>query len=613
MDTAPALDNPETSDSDHTTEDEVTNQNWFLRQFFLPVPIDTLVYFRIALGAILLWEVYRFLSAGWPRVLFLDPPFHFHYFGFSWVEVPSAPILYAYFYGMGLLSLMIISGCLYRFAMPLMFLGFSYLFLLEQATYLNHFYLVTLICGIMCFLPANRAFSIDAKLWPSIRSATVSQWVITLLRLQVGLAYFFGGVAKCNPDWLSGLPMQMMLLENDDFPLVRSFFGEPEVALFFAYSGLLLDLFIVPALWWKPTRIPALLAAAGFHIMNDMLFRIGIFPWFMLAATLILWPPFRLTPLNLLRTYGSLIVIRRAMEISELPGGPVPPGNLIISAIVIAGLVSLWFVKPKERVIVIAALAVVNLGTGLTVGVGLYLIYLAIGVPLAILLSMPPKWLRELKITGDGSEKSIPVPQPMNIARWCTLGGVCLYLTWQFLMPWRHWLYPGDVHWTEEGHKYAWHMKLRVKRAEYVKFFIVDEQGFTLEEVPIFTPETLGGLADLESDDSSMWIENEEFSERTRLTPRQARAMATRPELIRQYAHYLREIYERELEKPVQVMGYINISLNGREPQLLVDPDRDLSRIEATWGSDDWILPNSAPLPPLIRRIVSGYEPAVSR
>ncbi|MDX5442717.1 MAG: HTTM domain-containing protein, partial [Hymenobacteraceae bacterium] len=38
-----------------------------------------------------------------------------------------------------------------------------------------------------------------------------------------------------------------------------------------------------------------------------------------------------------------------------------------------------------------------------------------------------------------------------------------LYAATQILVPLRHFLYPGNVNWTEEGHKFAWHMMLRSK------------------------------------------------------------------------------------------------------------------------------------------------------
>lgn len=63
------------------------------------------------------------------------------------------------------------------------------------------------------------------------------------------------------------------------------------MVMLFTWGGLLLDLFIVPFLLWRRTRVPALLLAITFHLMNSQLFNIGIFPWFAIAMTLIFMPP----------------------------------------------------------------------------------------------------------------------------------------------------------------------------------------------------------------------------------------------------------------------------------------------------------------------------------
>src|SRR5690606_31415103 len=139
--------------------------------------------------------------------------------------------------------------------MGLFFLAFTYIFLLDQATYLNHFYLISLISFLMIFLPLDCAGSVDAWLWPKMRRATAPAWTLWLLRFQVGVAYTFGGIAKLNSDWLRGEPMRNWLAERwGQMP------SETWV-LFFSWGGALFDLLIVPALLWHRTRIPAFLAA----------------------------------------------------------------------------------------------------------------------------------------------------------------------------------------------------------------------------------------------------------------------------------------------------------------------------------------------------------------
>jgi hypothetical protein len=58
-----------------------------------------------------------------------------------------------------------------------------------------------------------------------------------------------------------------------------------------AYSGLLFDLLIFPALLWKKTRYIALAAGVGFHLFNSLIFDIEVFPWLALVATLLFLRP----------------------------------------------------------------------------------------------------------------------------------------------------------------------------------------------------------------------------------------------------------------------------------------------------------------------------------
>src|SRR6266480_1954295 len=58
----------------------------FLSRLFSPVDIASIAIFRIAFGLILLWEVVRYFQNGWIREYFIDPQFHFSYYGLDWVK-----------------------------------------------------------------------------------------------------------------------------------------------------------------------------------------------------------------------------------------------------------------------------------------------------------------------------------------------------------------------------------------------------------------------------------------------------------------------------------------------------------------------------------------------
>jgi vitamin K-dependent gamma-carboxylase len=71
-----------------------------------------------------------------------------------------------------------------------------------------------------------------------------------------------------------------------------------------------------------------------------------------------------------------------------------------------------------------------------------------------------------------GREVGIPVASPIPRPRW-PLVFCAACLTVQCVVPLRHWCYAGEVNWTEEGHDFSWHMKLRDKEG-VIAFTVVD-------------------------------------------------------------------------------------------------------------------------------------------
>ncbi len=183
------------------------------------------------------WEVYRYLTHDWISRYYIKPAVYFTYYGFSWVKPWPGKGMYVHFFALGVLALCIFAGFFYRIAATLFFLGFTYVFLLDQTRYLNHFYLVCLISFIMIFLPAERALSIDALLRPKIRSDTAPAWTLWLLRVQIGIAYFFGGMAKLNSDWFHGEPMRTWLSPLTKLPLFGPLFAKEWVVYNFVIGG----------------------------------------------------------------------------------------------------------------------------------------------------------------------------------------------------------------------------------------------------------------------------------------------------------------------------------------------------------------------------------------
>ncbi len=260
-------------------------------RLFSPVDISSLVYFRIAFGGIMLWEVIRYFQYDRISRYYIEPKFFFTYYGFDWVKPWPGDGMYYHFIALGALSLFIMLGIFYRMSTALFFLGFTYVFLLDQANYLNHFYFVSLVSFLMIFVPAHRAFSIDAWRRPEIHSESTPTWALWVLRAQMGIVYFYGGLAKLNWDWLQGEPMRIWLAKRAYYPYVGWLLSQEWAAYFFSYGGLLLEFLAVPLLLWRRTRIFAFCWVVAFHITNAYLFNIGIFPWFSIAATALFFSP----------------------------------------------------------------------------------------------------------------------------------------------------------------------------------------------------------------------------------------------------------------------------------------------------------------------------------
>lgn len=455
---------------------------------FQPVDVSFLVFFRIVFGGILVWEVYRYFTRGWITRYFVEPVLTFPYYGFSWVKPWPGRGMYIHFFVLGLAAACVMVGFLYRLAAPVLFVAFTYFFLLDQTRYLNHFYLVCLISFLMCFLPAERAFSVDALLRPKIRSDFAPAWTLWLLRAQVGIPYFYGGIAKLNSDWIhGGEPMRIWLNPLAKVPGFGQVFASDWLVYSFVFGGLLLDLLVVPLLLWRRTRIFAFTAAVLFNLLNAVIFEIGIFPWLMLGALLIYFPP------------DSARRFARAFMSSGEDFDSVEP-------------------------------------------------------------------------SPAASVKSEPVAEKANLS-WLSSGQkvvaglLAVYFVVQLLLPLRHHVYPGNVSWTEEGHNFAWHMKLRTKGSEAVFTVTHPASGRT-------------------------WtIEPKDYLESHQLTK-----VITKPDLVLQFAHYLAEEKRREGYENVEVRASILCSLNGRQPQLLIDPNVDLAKEEMSLLPTPWIVPLTTPL-----------------
>jgi hypothetical protein len=252
------------------------------------VSIAPLVTLRIMLGLLLSVSTIRFILLGWVEDHYLQPVFHFSYFGFEWLPRVKGIGLYVIHFLMLAASLMVMLGWYYRVSALLLFLLFTYTELYDLTYYLNHYYFVSLVCLLLIFVPANRAFSVDVIRNPSLFRAQVPQWAPLLFKLQIIIVYFFAGIAKINYDWLvEALPLRIWLPPNEHLPLIGPLFTWHLTPWLFSWAGMLFDVSIPIWLLWNRTRPVAYLMVLLFHGLTGILFQIGVFPLVMMGATLI--------------------------------------------------------------------------------------------------------------------------------------------------------------------------------------------------------------------------------------------------------------------------------------------------------------------------------------
>ncbi|MEM6398373.1 MAG: HTTM domain-containing protein [Bacteroidota bacterium] len=245
----------------------------------------SLAIFRISFGLLVFISQVRFLLKGWVEACYLSTDFHFTYQYFHWVE-PLSPdwLMYALVVVTALSGLLVAIGLWYRVSTIILFFSFTYLELIEQSWYLNHYYLVSLLAFLLCWLPADNCLSVRS--WQPRERIPILY--TNIIRLQLSLVYFFAGLAKLRSDWLlEAQPLKIWLRAKTDTPIIGPLLGYEETAYLFSYGGMLYDLSIPFLLWYARTRPFAFLVIIGFHVMTAVLFPIGMFPWVMIVGSLV--------------------------------------------------------------------------------------------------------------------------------------------------------------------------------------------------------------------------------------------------------------------------------------------------------------------------------------
>jgi hypothetical protein len=250
--------------------------------------IAPLAVLRMAFGLIMLISTIRFMEKGWVYAFYIKPTFYFPFYGFEWVRPLPAIAMYAVFVLMAVTAFFILVGFFYRISIAAFFGCFVYVELIDKSYYLNHYYFVSVIAFLLLLVPAHRYFSVDVVRRPSLKVTQVPAWTIDIFKWQLCLVYFCAGFSKLNYDWmLEAMPLKLWLPANSGLPLVGGLFRQTWVAFLFSWFGAVFDLSIGFLLLYKPTRRIAYVFVLIFHIFTGWLFKIGMFPYIMIAVTVI--------------------------------------------------------------------------------------------------------------------------------------------------------------------------------------------------------------------------------------------------------------------------------------------------------------------------------------
>ncbi len=258
---------------------------------FKQIDNSALIIFRIFFGLLIFLESVGAIFTGWIKKTLIDPEFTFSFIGFEWLQPLPGYWMYVYYLIMGIFGLFVMLGYRYRFSIIAYTILWTGTYLMQKASYNNHYYLLVILSTLMCIQPAANYCSIDAKRNPKIIKQSMPQWCTYIVIIQMAIVYTFASVAKWYPDWLDTSVIELLMSTRADYPIIGGVLQQKWVHYILAYMGLIFDLLVVPLLLWKPTRKWTFFASLFFHLFNSIVFQIGIFPYMSIALIVFFYPP----------------------------------------------------------------------------------------------------------------------------------------------------------------------------------------------------------------------------------------------------------------------------------------------------------------------------------
>ena len=224
-----------------------------------------------------------------------------------------------------------------------------------------------------------------------------------------------------------------------------------------------------------------------------------------------------------------------------------------------------WLLWRRSRPAAYVVLVVFHVMTWLLFPIGVFPWIMIVGATVFFPSDWPHQVISKLRRRPDAAaSQARPSPLEPSWTSRAWLAGLLLFAFVQVAVPLRHWAYPGNVRWNEDGYRFSWRIMLTEKTG-LVRFRVTD--AVTGEQ----------------------WLEYpEEY-----LTPLQYERMAYQPDMILATAHIIaRDAGSRG--RSVQVRADAFVTMNGRPAARFVDPEVDLASVKPGLQPKSWVLPVDA-------------------
>ena len=131
--------------------------------------------------------------------------------------------------------------------------------------------LIKMLLFYSCFAPLGYCLSLDSYLNKKLKSKTPSIWPIRLMQVNIGLIYLFSAPYKLiyDPSWVHGEAIYWTAVSNNwsRFPFPDLFYKWNAIlSKLFSYGALIVEFSFPILVWFKKTKLIALVFISALHI-----------------------------------------------------------------------------------------------------------------------------------------------------------------------------------------------------------------------------------------------------------------------------------------------------------------------------------------------------------